>query len=204
VAATTAITSDARPARPDLFALLDGWVYALARKLAWKFRGYGVDADDLYQEGRMALWLLPPYDPSVGATPKQYATRRVAGAMIDFLRLRHGVLPRVRRQQCAGRSAVEVLPLFAEDEVAARESPGPRLDSDADEVLGLIRSLGVTLTTREQQVVTMRVVEGLKLREVGDRLGITESGASRIETIIHDRIHAAIADRGRDWRTAFN
>lgn len=193
-------------------------VRSLAAKLAARLRGIGVDADDLAQEGLIAAWRMAPrYDPAL-ASPAAFVFRRVSGAMVDYVRGVHEERSRrVVRDAAAGRGP-KIVPLCRvlrrhdrtsagratlRDQLSLTVPAAVPSDDPAAELVAAVRRLGVDLTAQDREALRLRFGDGLLSREVGRRLGVSESRASQILTGVCDRVRDALAAAGRNHLTAF-
>jgi RNA polymerase sigma factor (sigma-70 family) len=123
----------------------------LVRAMVRRYRGPGLEGEDLAQEAWLALIKARrDYRPELGARPAFYRCR-VRAALADVLR-------RYRRDALFWRSSslVEEMP-----------QPGPPRDGFDELVAGLTR--------RQRQVLAMYYRDDLPLREIARRLGLSLS-----------------------------
>jgi RNA polymerase sigma factor for flagellar operon FliA len=144
-----------------------------------------VSDDELYAAGMYGLMhAARSYDQGRGAGFKTYAYHRIRGAILDELR-RMDFLPRSLRDKARakGEEAPSVVAIPTDED--GHES----LASERGESPSEARDLGETLQRAIDELPDkMRVVmvlyyrEDLKMREIGDRLALTESRVSQIHS----------------------
>jgi len=194
----------------------------VCRHAARQFAGVkhrALDVDDLKAEGRIAvLEALATYE-GYGMSERSWVWRRVRNRIIDATRR---LAPLNREEtQIARRHAAGELPPELEQKgrlLAARRIRSldalvgdgrPLLElledagapcADAAVLLGqrrrLLRQAIGELTPRQAAVMRLRVLEGLPMREVAERLGVSESRVSqlthRASAIVAGKIHAVL------------
>lgn len=164
----------------------------LARRLADRYYHVtmpGFDFDDVYQHALLGLLdAARRWDPDKGKSFRHYATLRIRGEMIDFL----------RKQPEATRNAAEpitvpALSLDAPMDVdgdglllhetvrdANADDPAELCDMELDDLRAQIGPCWHMLTERERMVLYMRYWEDLKTGHIGELLGVTASRVSQI------------------------
>jgi RNA polymerase sigma factor for flagellar operon FliA len=176
-------------------------VGAIARALS---RGLPstVEFDELINDGVLGLIdAARRYDPTRGAAFSTYAGYRIRGAILDGLRARDPLPRRVRRARKRGvgasgcaRAACAIQLLQLDDALAIPEDEavGPEaLAIEAD--LLLLAWKGLTaLPPRDRQVVTLRLICGLTLREVAARLRLSITRIAEIQTRGLKRLRAYV------------
>jgi RNA polymerase sigma factor for flagellar operon FliA len=151
-----------------------------------------VDRSDLVSAGNVGLCQAAmKWDETKGDKFKPFASYRVRGAMIDYLRkLDH--LPRALRTRAnqTGEQVTEILSMHTEVKVGGRE-PVPYSDLIAtddepcEDVVArrdYVEKLISQLSVREQFVVTMYYNYHCDLTQIGEMLGISQSRACQLHT----------------------
>ncbi len=143
-----------------------------------------VEVDDLINDGVLGLMeALRRYDPQRRVGFTTYAGHRIRGAILDGLR-RRDPLPRAyrRRQKTEPNHRVQFLAL---DE-ALMVPDGEEGDPEALAVEADLRRqvwLGLAaLPPRDRQVLVLRMVRGLTLREVAAHLSLSITRVAEIQT----------------------
>jgi RNA polymerase sigma factor for flagellar operon FliA len=165
--------------------------------------------DDLLQEGTFGLAsAIDSFDPDRGVKFGTFAARRIRGRMLDALRLADWV-PRLERQRGveapviqslhATAAATEVRNVeFAEIvEDKAAQLPYARL-SGSETWQALIR----ILPTEFRLMMTMRYVDDLTMKEIGQAIGMSESRISQIHAEALRIMKAAMTDPVHPWGSA--
>ncbi|HEU5287219.1 MAG TPA: sigma-70 family RNA polymerase sigma factor [Candidatus Limnocylindria bacterium] len=177
--------------RPDVDERITAHL-AFARAVAARSldpRCRGADREDLIAWGVFGLvQAARRYRGDLGAPFGAYAARRVRGQVLDALRERD---PLTRSERRAFREAqkisedlpppyVEVsldrLAELGEPTVPEDEVPRHHADPRWDRVASELRSLSAL----ERRVVVDAFARGLTLREIGKRVGLSESGVCRV------------------------
>lgn len=188
----------------------------VARTLAKKYRRCRVEADDLFQEAMIAvLRLHPAYDPAA-ARPWTFASARVLGAMLDYLRSRHLIVhvPRSARKRGGADVRVHQLVVHVDrvhggdtdalaDTLAMGKADPDFGDGTAAEFAAAVRAARTGLFPDEIRVLVDRFALGLEVKEVAARRGVTESRGSQMIADALDRVRSAAAERGLTARTLF-
>ncbi|RMH04340.1 MAG: sigma-70 family RNA polymerase sigma factor [Planctomycetota bacterium] len=144
-----------------------------------------VSDEELHSAGMVGLMVAArSYDPSRGAEFKTYAYHRIRGAILDELR-RIDFLPRSQRDR-ARREGVEAPAFVAiptdEDGQESLVSDPVEAALENEELLAELRRQILLLPEKMRVVMTLYYSEGLKMREIGERLHLTESRVSQIHS----------------------
>lgn len=146
-----------------------------------------IESSDLINAGAYGLYeAIRKYDSSKKTLLKTYAEFRIKGAMLDFLRSQDPI-PRSRHKK---EKLGEIEPLeFVNVESLKNESPhsgeernDPFINASARERAEKISSAIKELPSRERTIIKLYHYEGLTLKDIGSRLGITEGYASQIHS----------------------
>jgi RNA polymerase sigma factor for flagellar operon FliA len=187
-----------RPARrADLEAEIDQW-----RHLVWyvvnRIRSrlpVSVSEDELFSAGLFGLMkACRSYDPTRGAEFKTYAYHRIRGAIGDELR-RLDYLPRSLRDRARadGREAPAILGIPTdEDGNDCLAAPAGASAVDDRDQLEAVRREIEALPEKMRLVMVMYYREGLNMRQIGERLRLTESRVSQIHSHAKARLRAAM------------
>jgi RNA polymerase sigma factor for flagellar operon FliA len=165
----------------------------------------GADREDLIAWGVVGLvQAAQRYRGDLGASFGAYAARRVRGQVLDALRERDPLTRSARRAYREAQRITEDLPppyveisldrlaelgdggLPAPDGVVAVGPPDPRWQSVARE----LRSL----TKLERRVIVLSYGRGLTLREIGVKVGLSESGVCRVRARALRQLRSALAE----------
>src|SRR6185503_2213755 len=141
-----------------------------------------------------AINAIPSVDLSKGRL-MTYLYRRLNGACQDFVR--SCLPPGARRRSCYHnlRSTSSLYMLDRDD----REYVDSLLDVEASEELAhvdardTVRAFASRFNPNVQTLVECRFLHGMTLRECGDRIGVSESRASQMETELTERVRAMSA-----------
>ncbi|MDP9265925.1 MAG: sigma-70 family RNA polymerase sigma factor [Chloroflexota bacterium] len=148
----------------------------------------GADRDDLIAWGMVGLvQAAKRFRDDQGATFASYAARRVRGQVLDALRVSDPLTRSARRAFREARAADPEVPApFSEVSLdrytaAGREVPAAGLcrtqqDARWASVAGAMRGL----PPLERRVLQLSFGRGLTLREIGARVGLSESGVCRL------------------------
>lgn len=156
-----------------------------------------VSEEELFSAGMYGLMkACRSYDPARGAVFKTYAYHRIRGAILDELR-RLDFLPRSLRDRArdAGEDAPSVLGIPTDEDgneslpAAAGDAGAERSDLHA----ALLREIQ-RLPEKMRVVMTMYYRDGLRMRDIGDRLRLTESRVSQIHSNAVARLRRALDD----------
>lgn len=161
----------------------------------------GLDADDLCQEARAAVVLSAGgYDPE-RSNPRTYFARRIHGAMVDAVR-DASFAPRLAVQR--GEPLAKVVSMTAlnatrydDDRWLTKGGSYLRFDpphfdqepaDDAEtEFLSVARRLCRGLSARERCVLRWYYCRGWTMRQIGERLGLSEARVSMVHSDLMDR-----------------
>lgn len=143
-----------------------------------------VEVDDLINDGVLGLMeALQRYDPHRRVGFATYAGHRIRGAILDGLR-RRDPLPRAYRrlQKTEPNSRVQLLALeealmVPDGEESNPEAVAVEADLKRQVWLGL-----AALPLRDRQVLELRMVQGLLLREVAAHLSLSITRVVEIQT----------------------
>ncbi len=165
----------------------------------------GADREDLIAAGVVGLvQAAQRYRGEVGASFGAYAARRVRGQVLDALRERDPLTRSARRAYREARLVTEDLPppyveisldRLAELGDGAIEEP----DAVAPDIRrdprwhGVARALR-SLTKAERRVIVLSYGRGLTLREIGLKVGLSESGVCRVRARALRRLRAALSE----------
>lgn len=161
----------------------------------------GADREDLIAWGVFGLvQAARRYRGDLGAPFGAYAARRVRGQVLDALRERDPLTRSERRAFRAAQKESEDLPppyveisldRLAElgDEEEARIAPRARLDPRWARVAAQLNAL----TALERRVVVLAYAREMTLREIGIRVGLSESGVCRVRARALRKLRAACA-----------
>jgi RNA polymerase sigma factor (sigma-70 family) len=155
------------------------------RDWAWRYcGGNGELRNDLFQEGALGLFQATwRFDPTQGVRFSTLARRHMRGRMLNYLRSENGHRKCIPMAQACHQ---------AEDQNAETSAQEDCLSIGAAEALAitdrflfevdvrLLRSVMqqclALLTTRQQEIFTMRYVDGLQPSDVACTLGIRRRG----------------------------
>ncbi len=165
----------------------------------------GADREDLIAWGVLGLvQAAQRYRGDLGASFGAYAARRVRGQVLDALRERDPLTRSARRAYREAQRITEDLPppyveisldrlaelgdggLPAPDGVLAAGPRDPRWDSVARE----LRSL----TKLERRVIVLSYGRSLTLREIGVKVGLSESGVCRVRARALRQLRSALSE----------
>jgi RNA polymerase sigma factor for flagellar operon FliA len=165
----------------------------------------GADRDDLIAAGVVGLvQAAQRYRGDLGASFSAYAARRVRGQVLDALRERDPLTRSARRAYREAQKISEDLPppyveisldrlaelgdggIPSPDAVAAATRRDPRWNGVARE----LRSLNKL----ERRVIVLSFGRGLTLREIGAKVGLSESGVCRVRARALRRLRSALGE----------
>jgi RNA polymerase sigma factor FliA len=184
----------------------EGIVRAVARRLAPAARfGHALDEEDLCAEGRVAVLEALRTYAGFGIEERTWVRTRVRQRMIDAIR-RLDVRTRDEVQKAAeferarfsADGAAEpvtrqysVRRLVSLDSMVAESEPllsplsevAPYADELAEQNAQQTRLMGAIagLPPRQREAIELVLFEGLSLREIGDRMGISESRVCQLQ-----------------------
>jgi len=144
-----------------------------------------VSEEELYSAGLYGLMkACRSYDPARGAVFKTYAYHRIRGAILDELR-RLDFLPRSLRDRAkeVGEDPPSVLAIPTDED--GNECLPARLVEEGAERSDLHAALAREiegLPEKMRLVMTLYYQKGLRMREIGEQLSLTESRVSQIHS----------------------
>ncbi len=154
-----------------------------------------VSEEELFSAGMFGLMkACRSYDPARGAIFKTYAYHRIRGAILDELR-RLDFLPRSLRDRAreAGEEAPSVLGIPTDEDgneslpAVAADAGTERSDLHAVLLVEIER-----LPDKMRLVMQLYYQENLKMRDIGERLRLTESRVSQIHSNAVARLRRAL------------
>ena len=158
-----------------------------------------VSEDELFAAGMYGLMRAArSYDPSKGAGFKTYAYHRIRGSILDDLR-RLDFLPRSMRDRARknGEEAPSVVGIPTDEDghesLAASQVEVESESSDMHDVL--FREIDA-LPDKMRIVMSMYYREELKMREIGEKLNLTESRVSQIHSNAVSRLRRVMRSAG--------
>jgi RNA polymerase sigma factor FliA len=180
------------------------WAARLARRLPGGVGATAVVSDDLFAAGMAAafdIYRRPDVDAEREEFP-YYLRLRVRGAMMDHLRRRDVVPRRSRSGRAAGwgpaggdpaSTPTSVVSLeeiaVGKDSLAmslAQESPLEQAEAAANRAR-LLRAVA-GLPDRERLIITMHYLEGVRFKEIGSLLGVSEPRISQLHSRAMDSL----------------
>ena len=154
------------------------FVYWMAWRLAKALPSH-VEVDDLIQEGVLGLMqALAKFDPRQNVTVTSYVGYRVRGAMIDSLRAMDAVL---------GRS----------EELTGYEKPAEENESTKE--TAILADAIEQLPERGRRVLSLYYYGELRMKDIGARLGFSESRACQVHAQGIQRLRSRMVD-GKIYR----
>lgn len=161
----------------------------------------GADREDLIAWGVVGLvQAAQRYRGDLGASFGAYAARRVRGQVLDALRDRDPLTRTARRAyREAQRIAEDLPPPYVEislDRLAELGDGGIAAPADAiratDPRWTLVAHELRHLSKLERRVVVLSYGRGLTLREIGQQIGLSESGVCRVRARALRRLRSAL------------
>lgn len=162
----------------------------------------GADREDLIAWGVFGLvQAARRYRGDMGAPFGAYAARRIRGQVLDALRERD---PLTRTERRAFREKQKVSPELPQPyveisldrlaELGGADPPDPsgpraRIDPRWQQVAGALKLLSLI----ERSVVVMAYAKGMTLKEIGERVSLSESGVCRVRARALRKLRAACA-----------
>jgi RNA polymerase sigma factor FliA len=184
--------------------LVRRWAGRLARRLPRSAGGSGTVSEDLFATGMAAafdIYRRKDLDAEREEFP-YYLRLRVRGAMLDHLRRRDVVPRRSRSGAAAGwgpageDSASAPTSVVSLEEIAvgkdslamslAQESPLEQAEAAATRAR-LLRAVAA-LPDRERLIITMHYLEGVRFKEIGSLLGVSEPRISQLHSRAMDSL----------------
>lgn len=202
-------------------------VRAVARRLAPAARfGHALDEEDLCAEGRVAVLEALRTYAGFGIEERTWVRTRVRQRMIDAIR-RLDVRTRdevrqsaqrerarqegdeaespITREHCV-RRLVSLDSLYGDSEPAS--SAGNESVLYADELAeqnaqqGRLMDAIAALPPRQREAIELGLFEGLQLREIGDRMGISESRVCQLQKRAVQHLQRAVSPTQLDTTAA--
>ena len=166
-------------------------------------RCHGADREDLLAWGVLGLvQAARRYEPAAGASFGAYAARRVRGQVLDALRERDPLTRTARRAFRLARErdpglpapVVEVsLDAYLEAGRDPTGTPVKACRAAPDRRLAGVAAALRSLPEIERTVLVLSYGRGLTLREIGARVGLSESGVCRLRARALRRVRARCA-----------
>jgi RNA polymerase sigma factor for flagellar operon FliA len=188
--------------------------------------GGALDFEDLLAEGRVAVLEALATYRGYGITEHTWVRTRIRQRIIDAIRrldLRTRDETRAAMRHAAGVETdperAELARLVAARRVVSADAPTadgepltarledtqtPRADEQIDlrrRGLRLAKAIEA-LPPRQRDALELGLLEGLPLREIGDRLGITESRVCQLQKRAVEHLHRAVTAAERDHAAA--
>ena len=193
-----------RPEIDDRILAHLGFARAVAAR-ALDPRCRGADREDLIAWGVFGLvQAARRYRGDLGAPFGAYAARRVRGQVLDALRERDPLTRTERRAFRAAQKLSDGLPPpyveisldrlaeLGDVEMARGTAPRARVDPRWQRVAAHLQALAPL----ERHVVVLAYAREMTLREIGARVGLSESGVCRVRARALKKLRAAIANDG--------
>jgi len=165
----------------------------------------GADREDLIAWGVFGLvQAARRYRGDLGAPFGAYAARRVRGQVLDALRERDPLTRSERRAFRAAQKVSDDLPPpyveisldrlaeIGDDEFTQNAAVAARVDPRWPMVAERLRAL----SELERRVVVLAYARELTLREIGVRIGLSESGVCRVRARALRKLRASLPDDG--------
>ena len=160
-----------------------------------------VSEEELFSAGMFGLMRAArSYDASRGASFKTYAYHRIRGSILDDLR-RMDFLPRSLREKARanGEEAPAMVAIPTDED--GHESLAARREvasCEQDDLRQLLQQEIDQLPDKMRVVMSLYYREELKMREIGDRLHLTESRVSQIHSNAVARLRLAMRTAAGD------
>ena len=165
-----------------LFAEYQHLALIVARQVRRRLARRHLDPDELYTAALLGLWdAARRFNPARGLRFTTLATRRIRGAVLDWLRRAYGFFARKPGEW----QRQKYRPLTADP--PAPPSPAVRLLDNLDEVEALLR----LVSARKAMAMRLVYLDGLSQREAAPRLGVSASRVNQIVTKVSAEIRAA-------------
>jgi RNA polymerase sigma factor for flagellar operon FliA len=175
-------------------------VQRVVRQLARRLPA-NVQRDDLLAAGVFGLVdSLRRNGGGGGAAFEWYARTRIRGAIFDELRAQDWLSRRARDRISAGADETAATCFVSFEEVAANDDEGELAGDDLGEVIearsqrrALARAIQ-QLPERERTVVGRYYFEGMRLKDIGAELGVSEPRISQLLTRALGRLRAMLVE----------
>ena len=158
-----------------------------------------VSEDELFAAGMYGLMRAArSYDPTRGAGFKTYAYHRIRGSILDDLR-RLDFLPRSMRDRARknGEEAPSVIGIPTDEDghesLAAHQA---EVESESSDMRDLLHREIDALPDKMRIVMSMYYREEMKMREIGEKLHLTESRVSQIHSNAVSRLRRVMRSAG--------
>lgn len=159
--------------------------------------------DEIFADALFGAWrAVEGFDPTRGVQLTTYAQRRIDGAILDGLRDRDH-LPRTLRKIADDDNKVLAHPISLEwlaeaNEQATVDIPDPNSDvegellraEEQEEAADRLRAYVNALPVRLRSVVVMHYFRGMRLHEIAEWYGVTESRICQLEADAFEQIRA--------------
>jgi RNA polymerase sigma factor for flagellar operon FliA len=164
-----------------------------------------VDRGDLLAAGMYGLMTsLERNGGDEGPAFEGYAKLRIRGAILDELRAQDW-LSRRARWAASGRSEEYTGPtaLVGFEDVSEGERTAPLADDDAPDALALLEAMGrrseleaavERLPERERMIIAMHYFEGVRLKDIGKLLCVSEPRVSQLHARAISRLREQLAE----------
>ncbi|MHC4824574.1 MAG: sigma-70 family RNA polymerase sigma factor [Planctomycetota bacterium] len=158
-----------------------------------------VSEDELFSAGMYGLMRAArSYDPTRGAGFKTYAYHRIRGSILDDLR-RLDFLPRSLRDRARknGEEAPAVVGIPTDEDGQESLSARPVEEkSEQDDLKEALHREIDSLPDKMRIVMALYYRDELKMREIGEKLGLTESRVSQIHSNAVSRLRRSMRIAG--------
>jgi RNA polymerase sigma factor (sigma-70 family) len=156
---------------------------------ARRWRSFGVQADDLFQEGMIVAWkMAPDWQPEVSSAWR-YVQQRAFGAMIDFVRKTATPFGRahLRLWQSQGVDAAISGNRDAREEYARMADDDFRLSEEPEvEFASIVRRVRPGIGSENLKLLTQYYVREEPMASIGKTLGLSES---RVWQMIEEQLN---------------
>jgi RNA polymerase sigma factor for flagellar operon FliA len=169
------------------------------RDWAWRYcGGNGELRNDLFQEGALGLFQAARrFDPTQGVKFYTLARRHMRGRMLNYLRSESGhrrCTPMAQAchqgedQDGENPAQEDCLPIGATEAMEVTERF--LIEVDVKLLRGVMQQCLALLTARQQEIFTMRYVDGLQPSDVARALGISPARVTQVLTESTAKMHA--------------
>ena len=177
---TPLLADSARPRARDVLALLVEGYLPLCKSIAWKFRGQGVETEDLEQVAAIALMkAIERFEPERGFKFTTFAMPTIAGEVRNHIRDKGGAI-RVNRDTRSRlyqmRKVTEQLTQQLQREPSLKEIAAA-MEITPDELLALLDARDATETVSMDAAMS----SDEDAQKLESRLGINDEGFERVE-----------------------